>query len=128
MIRKETLQRLIKNNIKESRVITVPWGITLRIILFCFLICFALLSLFVSTSFPRTWYIKADGLGDATTIQAGVDSSVVGDTVLVAEGTYVLESGIRLKGGVCILSENGPHNTKLIDVPSVEGQWKVLLW
>ena len=116
-MREETLQRPIKNNIKESRVIIVPREVTLRLIL----LCFVLLSFFVSTSLSRTWYIKADGSGDAPTIQAGVDSSVVGDTVLVAEGTYVLESGIRLKGGVCILSENGPHNTKLIDVPSVEG-------
>lgn len=40
------------------------------------------------TASSRTWYIKADGTGDAPTIQAGVDSAAVGDTVMVAPGVY----------------------------------------
>ena len=33
----------------------------------------------------RTWYILPDGTGDAPTIQAGIDSAAIADTVLVAE-------------------------------------------
>lgn len=36
----------------------------------------------------RTWRIRADGNGDAPTIQAGIDSAATRDTVLVATGTY----------------------------------------
>jgi len=44
--------------------------------------------LFSPPAHCRTWYIKADGTGDAPTIQAGVDSAAAGDTVLVGPGTY----------------------------------------
>ncbi|UCG50516.1 MAG: right-handed parallel beta-helix repeat-containing protein [Candidatus Latescibacterota bacterium] len=46
----------------------------------------------------KTWYIKADGSGDAPTIQAGVDSAAVGDTVLVAPGRYTDSSEVLIKG------------------------------
>ena len=65
----------------------------------------------------RTWYIKADGTGDAPTIQAGVDSAVAGDLVLVGPGThepgYI---GIRVKPGVNLISEAGPAAT-IIQAP-----------
>jgi len=48
---------------------------------------FCLTLLVTGSAFGRTWYVKSDGIGDAPTIQAGIDSAAAGDTVLVAAGT-----------------------------------------
>lgn len=50
----------------------------------------ALVLVLVSAPSPsaRTWYIKPDGTGDAPTIQAGVDSAAVSDTLLLANGEF----------------------------------------
>ena len=61
------------------------------------LIAWALVSLPVGLA-ARTWYIKADGTGDAPTIQAGVDSAAAGDTVLVGAGTYYDTRQIMVDG------------------------------
>jgi hypothetical protein len=61
---------------------------------------------------PSTWYILPDGTGDAPTIQAGVDSSSVGDTVLVAPGTYY-ENVFSTVQDLVLISESGPNQTTI---------------
>jgi predicted outer membrane repeat protein len=52
------------------------------------LTAFLLLIAVVPAASARTWHVRADRSGDVPTIQAGIDSAAVGDTVLVAAGTY----------------------------------------
>nr|MBN2277291.1 thrombospondin type 3 repeat-containing protein [candidate division Zixibacteria bacterium] len=64
-----------------------------------------------------TWYVKADGGGDAPTIQAAIDSATHGDIILVAPGIYTGEGNrnIDFKGKFLrVVSEEGPYRT-LID-------------
>lgn len=60
--------------------------------------CSFLFLFFPKDSFSRTWCIKADGTGDAPTIQAGVDSSAAGDTVLVEAGSYSDSVQVTVEG------------------------------
>jgi predicted outer membrane repeat protein len=50
--------------------------------------CLVLGIALASPCLARTWYISPDGMGDASTIQAGIDSALAGDTVLLADGVY----------------------------------------
>jgi hypothetical protein len=87
-------------------------------------------------SHSRTWYIKDDGTGDAPTISAGIDSCAVGDTVLVASGTYSPTSYIYIGGdaadSIYVISESGPSTT-IIDCSSamvgfaIEGRYNKFL-
>jgi hypothetical protein len=61
-------------------------------------VIFLIAIFFSSRSQARTWYIKPDSTGDAPTIQAGVDSASLGDTVLVAPGVYSDTTHVILNG------------------------------
>lgn len=73
----------------------------------------------------RTWHVTVDGLGDAPTVQAGIDSAAVADTVLVGPGTY--NGQINFKGKDIVLkSEAGPEFT-VLDGRNLTGS-VVLMW
>jgi hypothetical protein len=60
----------------------------------------------------RTWHVLNDGSGEAPSVQAGIDSSGSGDTVLVGPGTY--GENINFLGKeVVVLSQVGPAVTIL---------------
>ncbi len=58
--------------------------------LFMFAVMFSFL--YASDAYPRTWYVRTDGTGDAPTIQAALDSAQAGDTVLVGSGIHQVEN------------------------------------
>lgn len=66
----------------------------------------------------RTWYILPDGKGDVTNIGAGLDSAAVGDTLLLASGTFTGEGNRDLAipdKNVVIMSETGNPDDCVID-------------
>jgi hypothetical protein len=65
----------------------------------------------------RTWVVSADGSGDAPSVQAGIDSSAVGDTVLILPGVY--QETIDYSGkDIVVRSQSGPDET-IIDASSL---------
>ena len=81
----------------------------------------------VLSASARTWYILPDGTGDAPTIQAGIDSSAAGDTVVLGTGLYRGEGNKRVLfngKAIVVTSEFGPDMT-IIDC---EGDGKAFLF
>jgi parallel beta-helix repeat protein len=62
-----------------------------------------------------TWIVKSDGSGDAPTIQAAINSSAAGDTILVAAGVYSENSIFCNKDSLTLMSQSGAENTILED-------------
>jgi hypothetical protein len=77
----------------------------------------ALLLAFTCLARARTWYIHPDGSGDVPTIQAGLDSAAVGDTVLLSSGTYY-EHDLDMRSDVILRGETGDPRDVSIDAQS----------
>jgi hypothetical protein len=74
-----------------------------------------------------TWYVKADGTGDAPTIQAAIDRAFDGDTILVATGSYTGDGNRDISYGgkaLVVKSLAGPEST-VVDGESSESSLHV---
>jgi len=84
---------------------SIRLSLYLAISLLCTVLCTA--------ANARTWYVYADGSGDAPFIQAAVDSAENGDVVLVGPGTYP-EDWISIENkGIELRSTHGPDATSV---------------
>ena len=76
----------------------------------------AFLTLVVSTETHATvWTVSnnPNSPGQYTSLQMAVDSSTMGDTILVADGTYSGDGNRDIEFGgksITVRSENGPNN------------------
>ena len=82
----------------------------MRTVLVCF-VCLTLLLILAKPIFARTWYIKADGSGDASSIQSGINNAASGDTILLAAGIFY--ENINTAITITIIGENGPEFTTI---------------
>ena len=84
-----------------------------------------LIAVAASPAAARIWYVTVDGSGDAPTIQAAIDATSAGDSVVLAAGAYTWNaqggdhvglpgpSMLNMRSGVTLRSESGPAITIL---------------
>ena len=79
----------------------------------CLVVSIFLLGINCATAVGRTIYVDNDGPADFNTIQAAIDDSNDGDTIIVADGIYKGEGNrdINFNGkAITVRSTNGPQN------------------
>jgi hypothetical protein len=98
------------------QALEVPMTLTPRIffgsIQLAFGCCPLVLGVLSTPTEARTWHVREDGSGDAPTVQAGIDSAAVSDTILVGPGTYY-ENIDFLGKDIVLKAEYGPLLTTL---------------
>lgn len=81
---------------------------------------------YVSTTGANTWPYITPATA-ARSVQAGIDASADGDTVQVADGTYLLTNQVDIVKRIAVRSENGPARTVLHAARGPSQAWRCLL-
>jgi hypothetical protein len=74
---------------------------------------YALVLAIASSATARTWHVQVGGGGDVSTIQAGIDSAVTGDSVVVGAGLY--DENLSMQGKSLVLRSLSGADVTVID-------------
>jgi hypothetical protein len=85
------------------------------------------LSVLAGSAYAGTWYILPDGSGVVPTIQAGIDTAVTGDTLLLAAGTYTGPGnrGMDFGGKELVLTSETGAAATIIDCENLGGAFVI---
>jgi hypothetical protein len=89
---------------------------------FCLAIIWLLLAVFSAAAAAKTIYVDDDGPADFNNIQAAIDDSNDGDTIIVAEGIYY--ENINFKGRNIALRSTDPNNPSIVTNTIIDGGQK----